>query len=91
MPDSVAPPRSAADALNLCRRHASSGNYVVSEAAHERLRVGGVSQSDVVNALATATSCSAASDGRWTIHGQSLDGQPLSILVAYVDGGLTVL
>lgn len=63
----------------------------MSDTADERLRVSGLSQSDVRNVLATASACSASSEGRWTIEGHSLDGQPLSILVAYGDGELTVL
>ena len=91
MSEPIDSPRSAAEVLELCRKHSEAGTYVVSEAANERLRVRGLSQSDVRNVLASATSCSFTAEGRWTIEGHSLDGQPLSILVAYGDGELTVL
>lgn len=84
-------PRSAAEVIELCRRHSVGGTYVVSEAAHERLRVRGLSQSDVRYVLATATKCSSSSDGRWAIEGHSIDGQRLSMLVAHVRGELMVL
>lgn len=90
MPASVDHPFSAAEALELCRKHAAAGTYVISEAAHQRLRLRGLSQTDVLNVLTTATVFSFVSDRRWTIEGHSLDGQPLHILVAY-DDELTVL
>lgn len=91
MPDPLHAPRSAVEALELCRRHSTAGTYVVSEAAHERLKTQGLSQGDVLNVLASASSCTLVVGRRWTIHGSSLDGAPMSVLVAFDDGAVTVL
>lgn len=91
MPGPKLPPRTPTEVLELCRQYSATGTYVIAEPAHERLKVQGLSQGDVVNVLSAPASCTFASGRRWTIHGTSLDGAPLSILVAFDHDSVTVL
>jgi hypothetical protein len=50
----------------------------------------GATERDVIKALANATRCEAASEGRWKATGPDLDGDALTVVVVLQAGVLVV-
>ena len=80
----------AAQALRDIRGFAAAGRVRFSQHAYHRMDERGATERDVIKALANATRCEAANDGRWKASGPDLDGDTLTAVVALESGVLVV-
>ncbi len=80
----------ADQALQEIRRLAVAHRIVFTRHARTRMGERGATVEDVRSALASATSCRAADEGRWKVTGPDLDGDDLDV-VAVVEADVVVV
>jgi hypothetical protein len=78
--------------LEACYEAGRTGAFSISERAHARARSLGHSPADLRHALTNASRCAPADgNGRWTVHGPSLDGTEMALNIVLTGGMLSVV
>lgn len=80
-----------AEALKDVRGYAAAGRVRFSGHAYRRMDERGATKQDVIVACVSATKCKRGTEpGRWKATGPDLDGEDLTVVVAFEEGLLIV-
>jgi len=81
------------ETLEACYEAGRTGSFSISEHAHARARAEGHSPADLRHALSNASRCARidGQEGRWLIHGPSLDGTEVTLNVVLAGDTLSVV